>query len=140
MGTVQGLQVGDGGGVCGGAQYDSAWESSRGATDLENLGHGGRAVDVLHGRPGQRRPTELPSGGMPRSSGNEYGDAGPFTTPACPGHRGCSGGGKPPPPTVPLMRHAGPLADTERKAPCHISVCQVSGAKETAASGGGDEG
>ena len=38
---------------------------------------------------------------MPRPSGNENGDAGPFPTPVCPENRGHSGGGKTPPPTVP---------------------------------------
>ena len=64
---MQGL---NGGGICGGAQDDSAWASGRGATDLENLGHRGIAVDISHGLPGQGRPAELPGGGMPGPSDN----------------------------------------------------------------------
>ena len=45
-----------------------------------------------------------------------------------------------PPPTVTPMRHSGPLAYTERKAPCHRTVRHASGAKEAVASGGGAEG
>ena len=96
-GPVQGVRGGDGGRIYGGAQYDSAWESGRGATELEYLGHGGRAAYISHGIPSKGRPAELPSGGMTRPSGDEDGDAGTFPTPACPGHRGHYGGGKTPP-------------------------------------------
>ena len=137
---MQGVWGGDGGGVFGREQDDTAWATGRGETDLENLGHGVRSADVLHGLPGQGRLAELPGGGMPRMSSDEEADAGTFSTPACTGHRGHFGGGKPPPPTVPPMRHAGPLAYTERKAPCHRTVRQGSRAKEAAVSGGGFEG
>ena len=109
-------------------------------TELENLGHGGRSTDVSYGLPSQGRPAELPGGGMPRLSGNKNSDVGAFPTPACTGQRGHSGGGKPPPLTVPPMRHAGPPAGTERKSPCHSSVRQGKVAKEAKASGGGAEG
>ena len=89
---------------------------------------------------GQGRPAKIPGGGMPGPSGDEDGDAGTLSTSAYPGHHGHSGGGKPPPPTVNPMRHAGPPAGTERKAPCHSSVRQGSRAEEEAASGGGSEG
>ena len=138
-GAVQGVWGGDGGWIIGGTQ-DDAWASSRGEMELGNLGHVGRALDVPHGLPVQRRPTGLPVGGMTRTSGDKDGDTGKFSAPACPGHRGHSGGGKPPPPTVPLMRHAGPLAYTEQKAPCHRTVHQGSGSKEAAVSRGGIEG
>ena len=46
----------------------------------------------------------------------------------------------PHPPTVPLMRHSGPLARTEWQAPCYSSVRQGSGVKEAAVSGGGAKG
>ena len=55
-GPVQGVRGGDGGGIFGGSQDDTACESGRGETDLENLGDGGRASDVSHGLPGQGRP------------------------------------------------------------------------------------
>ena len=73
-------------------------------------------------------------------SGDEDGVAGPFSAPACPGHRGRFGGGKPPPSTVPLMQHSGPLTCVERKAPCHRTVRQGGGAEEKAVSRGGIEG
>ena len=84
-----------------------------------------------------RNPAELPVGGMPRTSGNEDGEAGTFHAPACPGNHGNIGGRKHPPPTVPLIRHDDLLAYTERKAPCHHTVRQGSRAEEAAVSGGG---
>ena len=68
------------------------------------------------------------------------GNAGPFYAQVCTGHRGHFGGGKHPPPTMPLMQHAGALAYTERKAPCYRTVFQGSGAEETAVIGGEIEG
>ena len=135
-GTVQGVQGGYGGRIFGGAQDYTARASGRGEMELENLGHRGKAVDVLHAFPSQGRPLELPGGGMPRTSGDEDGDAGTFSAPACPGHRGHFGGGKIPPPTVPPMRHTSPLVYTEQKAPWHPTVCQGIGAKEAVVSGG----
>ena len=92
---------------------------------------------LIENTPGQGRPTELPGGGMPRPSGDEDGDAGPFTTPACPGHRGHFVGRKPPPPTVPPMQHYVTPACTECKAPCHCTMRHGSGVKEAVASRGG---
>ena len=43
----------------------------------------------------------------------------------------------PPPPMVSPMRHAGPLACVERKAPCNRIVLQGGGAEEKAVDGGG---
>ena len=137
---MQGVQGGDGNRIFGGSQDDTEWASGRGKMDLENLVHGGRAADVSHGLPGKGRPAELPCGGMPRTSIDEDGNAGPFPASEFPGHYGHFGGGKPPPPTVPLMRHDGPLAYTEQKAPCHRTVCHGSGAKEAAACIGRAEG
>ena len=139
-GAVQGVQGGYGGGIFGGAQDDTAWSSDRGDTEPKNLGHGGRSTDIPHGLPCQGRPTELPGGGMTRTSGNEDGDAGTFYAPACPGQHGHFGGGKHPPPKVPPMQHAGPLAYTERKAHCHCIVRQGRGSEEAAVSRGGIEG
>ena len=85
-------------------------------------------------------PAELPGEGMPGRIGDEDGDAGTFSAPACPGHPGHFVGWKPPPPTVPPMRHAGPLVYAERKVPCHRTVCQGGGAEEKAVSGVGIEG
>ena len=136
---MQGVRGGYGNWIFGGAQDDTEWASNRGETDLENLGHGVRAADVLHGLPGQGRPADLPGGEMPRTSGDEECNAGKFSAPACPVHCGHFGGGNPPPPTVTPMRYDGPLAYTEWKSPCHRTVRQRSGAKEAEVSGGGIE-
>ena len=104
---------------------------------MENLGHSGRTANVPHVFPGQGMPAELPGGGMTRTIGDKYGDAGPFSAPACPEYRGHFGGGKPPPTTVPPMQHAGPLTYTERRSPCHFTVRQGGGEEEKAVSGGG---
>ena len=75
-GPVQGVQEGDGDGICGGTHNDSARAIGRGATELEDLGHRGIAADILHGLNSQGSPTELPGGGIPGPSDNEDGDAG----------------------------------------------------------------
>ena len=77
---------------------------------------------------------------MHMKSGDEDVDAGTFNATACPGHCGNFGGGKHPPTTVPPMQHSGTLAYTERKALCHRTVHQESGAEEAAISGGVIEG
>ena len=136
----QGVRGGYGGRICGGSQDDSAWASGRVATYIENLGHRGRTADVSHGFTGQGRPADIHGGGMPRPSGNEDGDAGPFTTPECPGHHVHSGGGKHPSPTVPPMRHAGPLSGNEQKAHYHSSLHQGRREKDAAASEDESEG
>ena len=122
-GAVQGVRGGDGGCIDGRAHEYTKWVSGRGDMDFNNLGHWGRTSDVPHGLTGQGRPIDLPW-----ISDDEDGDAGPFYAPACPGHRGHFGGGKTPPPTVPLMQHDGSLACVERKAPCHHTVRQRGGA------------
>ena len=94
------MQVGDDGRISGELNDDSAWAGGRGATKLENTVHGGRATDILNGLPVQGRPVELPGEGMPGPSGDEDDNAGSLPIPACLGHCGHSGGGKPPPPTV----------------------------------------
>ena len=128
-GPVQGVQGGDGGGIFNGAQDDTVWASGGGQTELGNLDRGRRTADISRGLPGQGRPAELPGGWIPRTSDGEDGNVDPFSAPACPGHRGNFGGGKPLPPTVPPMRCAGPLAYTEQKATCHCTVRQGGGAK-----------
>ena len=40
------VQGGDGSGIVGGTQDDSAWESGRGATNLEDFVHGGISADI----------------------------------------------------------------------------------------------
>ena len=121
-GAVKGIQGGDGGWIIGGSQDDTAWASSRGEMNLEKLGHWGISADVPHGLPGQGRLAELPGEGMPRTSGDEDGDAVTLYAPACPGHCGHLVVGKNPLPTVTVMQHYGSLAYTVRKAPCHHTV------------------
>ena len=118
-GPVQGVQGGDGGGVCGRTHDESAWASGRGAMELEDLSHKRRAAEISNGLPVQGRPIELPGGDMPGTRCNEYGDAGSPPIPACPGNCVNSGGWKPPLPTVHPMQHAGTPEGTEQKAPCH---------------------
>ena len=137
---MQGVRGGDGGGICGRIHDDLAWESGRGATDLEDLGHRGRAAGILNVLPGQGRSMELPGVGMPGPSGNEDGNVGSLPIPACSGHCVHYGVRKPPPPMLHPMRHSGLPAGTERQAHCHQSVRQRRGAKEAAANGGGAEG
>ena len=81
-----------------------------------------------------------PIGGVPVETGNEYGDAGALRAPACPRHRGDSGGRKLPPPTVRQVRHAGPPEGAEWAPPGDRAVCERGGEKETAAGWDGNEG
>ena len=137
---MQGMWGGDGGEICGGSHDDSAWASGRGVIELENFSHRERATDISNDLPGQWRPAEITSGRMPRQSGNKEGGVGPLPLPACPGDRGNSGRGKPPPLTVHPIRHDVPPAGTEWQALFHRSVRQGIGAKEAADSEGGSEG
>ena len=137
---MQGVRGDDGGRMPGESPDDSTWEGGGDATVLENPGRGGRATDFMNGIPGEGRPVEIPSREMPGPSGDKDGNAGAIPAPACPRHRGNYEGGKPPPPTVRLMRHASHLAGAERQAPCRNPVCQRPVAEETAACRGGDKG
>ena len=67
-------------------------------------------------------PAELPGGGMSGTRKDKDSDAGTLPAPSCHRHRGHYGGGKPPPPTVHPMRHAGPPVGNERQSPCYSSV------------------
>ena len=107
---------------------------------MENPGYKGQATYILPGLPGQGRPAELTDGGMPGPSGDKDCNAGTLPAQSCPVHRGHYGGGKPHPPTVHPMQHAGTPVGTELQAPCHSSVHLVSGAEEVLAGGGGAEG
>ena len=64
---------------------------------------------------------------MSGTSGDEDDNAGKIFPPACPGYRYNFGGGKPLPPTVPLLQNAGALACSEQEAPCHHPVRQGGG-------------
>ena len=92
--------------------------------ELGSFGHSRLAADVPDGLPDQGRAAELPSGGIPRTGRDEDRDADALFQPACPGYRDHFEGGKPPPPTVPPMQHAGPMEGTKRQAPRHRTVCK----------------
>ena len=139
-GPAQGLREIGGGGIIGITQGDVAWAGGRGAVELGSLGHGRRAADVPDGLPEQGRAAELTSGGLPRSGRDKDGDADALFQPVCPGYRGHFGGGKPPPPTVPPMRHSGPMEGTKRQAQCHRTVRKGCGTNEASDGGGGVEG
>ena len=72
--------------------------------------------------------------------GDADGNVGPFLSLVCPGHRDYIGRGKPPPPLVPPVRHAGALASAARVEYCHLPVRQ-GGRDEAPTDGrGGDAG
>ena len=52
----------------------------------------------------ERRQETVPGGGMPGGVSNTSGDAGALCAPARPRRRGYTGGGQPPPTTVPPVR------------------------------------
>ena len=64
--------------------------------------------------------------------GDKDGDSGPLLSPECIGYRDYTGGGQPPPPTVPPVRHDGALAGAEHTAYHHLSVSQGGVEKEMA--------
>ena len=74
------------------------------------------------------------------TDGNAGGNAGPLFSPACPGYRDYNVGGKPPPPTVPPVKHAGALTGDEWVESHHCSVLQGGGEKETMNGGRGAAG
>ena len=85
---MQGVWGDNGGGIPGESPDYSTWEGGGYATELENPGCGGRATDIPNG---EGRPVDLTGGGIPRLSGDEYGDAGALPETACPQHCGNSG-------------------------------------------------
>ena len=137
---MRGLRERDGSGIIGITKSDAAWAGGRVAVDLGSFGHGRRDTDIPDGLPDQGRAVELPSGGLPSPGRDEDGNADALFQPECPGYRDHFGGGKPPAPTVPSMRHAGTLEGTKRQAPQHRTVRKGRGTKEASDGGGGAEG
>ena len=135
-GTVRGLRERDGGGIIGITQGDASRAGGRGAVGLVSFSHRQRDADVPDGLPDQGRDAELPSGGLPRSGRDEYGDADALFQPECPGYRDHFGGGKPTPPKMSLMQHAGPMEGTKRQAPHHHTIRKGRGTKEASDGGG----
>ena len=91
-------------------------------TAMEQPGRGGWFSYFQDELPGEGRPSELPSGGMPGPSDDKDRNVGALPAPALPRHRGYYVGGKLPPPTVRPMRHSVPPAGPERQAPIHGTV------------------
>ena len=104
--------------------------------ELERISHGRRIntnlSDIV---PDQGRDEGIPSGGMTRKGWDTDGDEDTFLAPACPGHRDHLGGGKPPPPKVLTMRHAGPVADPQWETSRYRDVQEWGGAEDTATAG-----
>ena len=72
---------------------DSTWESGGAKTSVGNPERvkGPGIPDVLSGKGGT---AEMPRGGVPGETGNEDGNAGALSAPACPRHRDDTGGRK----------------------------------------------
>ena len=103
---------------------DSTWEGG-GATakvDHTGLGKGAPGIpDVLSGKGGT---ADMPRGGVSGESGDEDGNAGALSAPACPRHRGDDGGRKIPSPTVrPVLGREG--ADSKVSRAFYIAVTQA---------------
>ena len=97
---MQGVRIVDGGIIPDDSSDDSTQEGGGETAAMEKPGHGDRATDFPNDFPGEMRPVELPGGGMTGPSGVKDGNVGAIPAPARPRHRGHSGGGKIPPPTV----------------------------------------
>ena len=108
------MREGDGGGIVGVPQGDTVWVGGRRAVELGSLGHGRQTTDISNGLPDQGKAAELPTRGIPRMGRDEDGDVDATLQPACTGYCDYLGGGKPPPPKVPTMRHAGSMDGVKR--------------------------
>ena len=82
----------------------------------------------------------MPGGGMPRGIGNTSGDAGALCAPARLRHRGDTGGGQPPPTTVPPVQPSGIQEGAQRAPPGDQPVQDRDGAETATTGGGGDAG
>ena len=82
------------------------WEGRTTATHLPPPDDwGAQVVQNEFSREG--RQATVPGGGMPGGVSDTSGDAGALRAPARPRHRGYTGGGQPPPTTVPPVRPSG---------------------------------
>ena len=77
----------------------------------------------------------MPGGEMPRGVSNTSGNAGALFEPASPRHRGDTGGGKPPPITVPPVQPPGLQEGAQRAPPGDQLVQDRDGAQEETAGG-----
>ena len=132
---MRGMPEVDGGRVAGIPSDDVAWEGRGETVELGSLSHGRRPTHISDGFPNQGRAKQLPCGGLPRKCWDTDGNESAFLQPACLGHRGHLGGGKPPTPKVITMQHAGPVAGPQWEAPQHRNMQERGGTEETADSG-----
>ena len=92
--------------ISNGKDDDSTWEGRTTATPLAPPDDWGAQV-VQNEFSGKGRQATVPGGGMPGGVSDTSGDAGALRAPARPRHRGYTGGGQPPPTTVPPVRPSG---------------------------------
>ena len=115
---------------------DSIWEGRTTAKPLGPPDNWG-AQDVQNEFSREDRQAKVPGGGMPRGVSDTSGDAGALRATARPRHRGYTGGGQPPPTTVPPVRPSGLQEGPQRAPPGDQPVQEGSRAKATETSGGG---
>ena len=108
---------GDGSWVYGGEHEDTTWAGGGGDTELGSHNPCQGTADVPDGITDRGRIAELPGQGLYGTSGDKDCKSGTFPSSAYPGYCVHFGGGKPTPPTVPPMKHAGTLSCSEREAP-----------------------
>ena len=104
-----GVWGGNGVGDAGSLSTDVSREGSGREATLGDHGPRRRSTNLQDGFPNCRGPEELSCQGLSGTGSNADGDAGPFPTRSCQVHRDHIGGGKPHPPTVPLVQHDGAL-------------------------------
>ena len=93
-----------GGGFTGGAPPNPARRGKMGVGGVGQQGSRGRQYqDFQDGVSCESRTEDLPSQRVLWPGGDADSNTGALLVPSCPGHRGDTGGGKPPPPTVPYV-------------------------------------
>ena len=137
LGTVYGVQKGDGARVAGGPSIDAEWEGNGWETELGNHGPQRGSTYLQDGFPNRRGTSELPRQGVTGTVSDKNDNAGSFIPLSWTGYHNHFGGGKPNPPMVPPMRHAGVLAYTEQEAPHQCLVRQGKREEVHTAGGGG---
>ena len=122
LGTFHGVQGGDGARVSCSPSTDTAWESNGLEIAFGNHSPQRVAMCLQDGLPDRWGNVEFTYRGVSGTGSDADGNAGSFLSPAYPRYLHHIRGGKPIPPTVPLMWHVGALVCTEQEAPCHCLV------------------